>query len=84
MALRGELGWQHQYGDLARGVGLKFNGSDTPFVVNSVSASRDGAVLKASAEVAINSNARLSLGYSGLLSGNYQDNSVNAGFSWNF
>ncbi|MDU3075492.1 MAG: AI-2E family transporter YdiK [Mixta calida] len=84
VALRGELGWQHQYGDLARGVGLKFNGSDTPFVVNSVSASRDGAVLKASAEVAINSNARLSLGYSGLLSGNYQDNSVNAGFSWNF
>ncbi len=84
VALRGELGWQHQYGDLDRGTGLKFNGSSTPFVVNSVSASRDGAVIKASAEVALNQNSHLSLGYSGLLSENYQDNSVNAGFSWNF
>lgn len=84
IALRGELGWQHQYGELDRGTGLKFNGSSAPFVVNSVSASRDGAVIKASAEVALNSNSHLSLGYSGLLSENHQDNSVNAGFSWNF
>ncbi|MNW68835.1 Extracellular serine protease precursor [compost metagenome] len=53
-------------------------------MVNSVSASRDGAVLKASAEVAVNKNATLSLGYGGLLSQNYQDNSVNAGFTWHF
>ena len=84
VALRSELGWQHQYGDLDRGTGLRFNGGSSPFVVNSVSASRDGAVLKASAEVAVNKNATLSLGYGGLLSQNYQDNSVNAGFTWNF
>ncbi|AYO36631.1 autotransporter outer membrane beta-barrel domain-containing protein [Serratia sp. P2ACOL2] len=84
VALRSELGWQHQYGDLARGTGLKFNGGSSPFVVNSVSASRDGAVLKASAEVAVNKNATLSLGYGGLLSQNYQDNSVNASFTWKF
>lgn len=84
VALRGELGWQHQYGDLDRGAGLKFNASNTPFVVNSVSASRDGAVIKASAEVALNQDSHLSLGYSGLLSENHQDNSINAGFSWNF
>ncbi|CAI2538964.1 autotransporter outer membrane beta-barrel domain-containing protein [Serratia proteamaculans] len=84
VALRSELGWQHQYGDLDRGTGLRFNGGNSPFVVNSVSASRDGAVLKASAEVAVNKNATLSLGYGGLLSRNYQDNSVNAGFTWNF
>ncbi|MGO4745661.1 autotransporter outer membrane beta-barrel domain-containing protein [Serratia quinivorans] len=84
VALRSELGWQHQYGDLDRGTGLKFNGGSSPFVVNSVSASRDGAVLKASAEVAVNQNATLSLGYGGLLSQNYQDNSVNAGFTWHF
>ncbi|MFS7239290.1 autotransporter outer membrane beta-barrel domain-containing protein [Serratia proteamaculans] len=84
VALRSELGWQHQYGDLDRGTGLRFNGGNSPFVVNSVSASRDGAVLKASAEVAVNKNATLSLGYGGLLSQNYQDNSVNAGFTWNF
>ncbi|CAI2532944.1 Extracellular serine protease precursor [Serratia liquefaciens] len=84
VALRSELGWQHQYGDLDRGTGLKFNGGNSPFVVNSVSASRDGAVLKASAEVAVNKNTTLSLGYGGLLSQNYQDNSVNAGFTWHF
>jgi subtilase-type serine protease len=84
VALRSELGWQHQYGDLDRGTGLRFNGGTSPFVVNSVSASRDGAVVKASAEVAVNKNATLSLGYGGLLSQNYQDNSVNAGFTWNF
>lgn len=84
VALRGEVGWQHQYGELDRATGLKFRGSSTPFVTNSVSASRDGTVLKASAEVAVNRNAHLSLGYSGLISDNYQDNSVNAGFSWNF
>jgi subtilase-type serine protease len=84
VALRSELGWQHQYGDLDRGTGLRFNGGTSPFVVNSVSASRDGAVLKASAEVAVSNNATLSLGYGGLLSQNYQDNSVNAGFTWKF
>ncbi|QUY51113.1 autotransporter outer membrane beta-barrel domain-containing protein [Serratia plymuthica] len=84
VALRSELGWQHQYGDLDRGTGLRFNGGGSPFVVNSVSASRDGAVLKASAEVAVNKNATLSLGYGGLLSQNHQDNSVNAGFTWHF
>ncbi|KYQ98616.1 autotransporter outer membrane beta-barrel domain-containing protein [Serratia plymuthica] len=84
VALRSELGWQHQYGDLDRGIGLRFNGGSSPFVVNSVSASRDGAVLKASAEVAVNKNATLSLGYGGLLSQNHQDNSVNAGFTWRF
>ncbi|WP_426406342.1 autotransporter outer membrane beta-barrel domain-containing protein [Serratia sp. PAMC26656] len=84
VALRSELGWQHQYGDLDRGTGLRFNGGSSPFVVNSVSASRDGAVLKASAEVAVNKNATLSLGYGGLLSQNHQDNSVNAGFTWHF
>ncbi|OJT42990.1 autotransporter outer membrane beta-barrel domain-containing protein, partial [Serratia plymuthica] len=84
VALRSELGWQHQYGELERGTGLRFNGGSSPFVVNSVSASRDGAVLKASAEVAVNKNATLSLGYGGLLSQNHQDNSVNAGFTWRF
>jgi subtilase-type serine protease len=82
--LRGELGWQHQYGQLDRDTGLMFSNSASQFVVNSVPASRDGAVLKASAEVAINKNATLSLGYGGLLSQNYQDNRVNAGFTWRF
>ncbi len=84
VALRSELGWQHQYGGLERGTGLRFNGGNTPFVVDSVPVSRDGMVLKAGAEVAVNENATLSLGYGGLLSQHHQDNSVNAGFTWRF
>ncbi|MEN4242672.1 autotransporter outer membrane beta-barrel domain-containing protein [Serratia marcescens] len=84
VALRSELGWQHQYGGLERGTGLRFNGGNAPFVVDSVPVSRDGMVLKAGAEVAVNGNATLSLGYGGLLSQNHQDNSVNAGFTWRF
>jgi subtilase-type serine protease len=84
VALRSELGWQHQYGGLDRGTGLRFNGGNAPFVVDSVPVSRDGMVLKAGAEVAVNENATLSLGYGGLLSQNHQDNSVNAGFTWRF
>ncbi|TEW89067.1 autotransporter outer membrane beta-barrel domain-containing protein, partial [Serratia marcescens] len=82
VALRSELGWQHQYGGLERGTGLRFNGGNAPFVVDSVPVSRDGMVLKAGAEVAVNENATLSLGYGGLLSQHHQDNSVNAGFTW--
>ncbi|HHK8237447.1 TPA: autotransporter outer membrane beta-barrel domain-containing protein [Serratia marcescens] len=84
VALRSELGWQHQYGGLERGTGLRFNGGNAPFVVGSVPVSRDGMVLKAGAEVAVNENATLSLGYGGLLSQHHQDNSVNAGFTWRF
>ncbi|MGX9257773.1 autotransporter outer membrane beta-barrel domain-containing protein [Pantoea ananatis] len=84
VALRGELGWQHQYGDLDRGTGLKFENGNSLFVVNSVPASRDSMVLKANAEVKVNKNATLSLGYGGLISPNYQDNSINAGFTWRF
>ena len=47
VALRSELGWQHQYGGLERGTGLRFNGGNAPFVVGSVPVSRDGMVLKA-------------------------------------
>ena len=84
VALRSELGWQHQYGGLERGTGLRFNGGNAPFVVDSVPVSRDGMVLKAGAEVAVNENATLSLSYGGLLSQHHQDNSVNAGFTWRF
>jgi subtilase-type serine protease len=84
VVLRSELGWQHQYGGLERGTGLRFNGGNAPFVVDSVPVSRDGMVLKAGAEVAVNENATLSLGYGGLLSQHHQDNSVNAGFTWRF
>ncbi|MEO9270316.1 autotransporter outer membrane beta-barrel domain-containing protein [Serratia ureilytica] len=84
IALRGELGWQHQYGKLERKMQLMFKRSDAAFDVNSVPVSRDGAVLKAGVDVSVNKNAALSLGYGGQLSSNHQDNSVNAGLIWRF
>lgn len=36
VGLCSELGWQHQYGELDRGTGLRFNGSKASFEVNSV------------------------------------------------
>ncbi|HHT2664584.1 TPA: autotransporter outer membrane beta-barrel domain-containing protein [Citrobacter freundii] len=84
VALRSELGWQHQYGGLAHDTRLRFHGGNASFVVDSVPVSRDGIVLKTGAEVTVNENATLSLGYGGLLSQRHQDNSVNAGFSWRF
>ncbi|SVK52956.1 Extracellular serine protease precursor [Acinetobacter baumannii] len=84
IALRGELGWQHQYGKLERKTQLMFKRSDAAFDVNSVPVSRDGAVLKAGVDVGVNKNAVLSLGYGGQLSSNHQDNSVNAGLTWRF
>lgn len=84
IALRGELGWQHQYGKLERKTQLMFKRSDAAFDVNSVPISRDGAVLKAGVDVLVNKNANLSLGYGGQLSSNHQDNIVNAGLTWRF
>ncbi|MDC9616016.1 autotransporter outer membrane beta-barrel domain-containing protein [Xenorhabdus khoisanae] len=84
IALNGELGWQHQYGERERATGLAFRGSNTTFVTRSVPVSRDGVVLKANAEMSASDNVSFTLGYSGLLSGRHQDNSMNVGFKWQF
>ncbi|EEJ8282788.1 autotransporter outer membrane beta-barrel domain-containing protein [Salmonella enterica] len=84
IAFRSELGWQHLYGSQERGTKLRFTGADAQFNVNTVPVSRDGMVLKAGAEATVNKNITVSMGYSGLLSQNHQDNSVNVGFTWRF
>ncbi|QQZ44773.1 autotransporter domain-containing protein [Pseudomonas sp. SK3(2021)] len=82
--LRGELGWEHQYGELDRESSLKFVGSEAAFAVNSVPASRDGAMVKASAEMAMTKDTQVSLNYTGLLSRQGGGNAVNLGFSFQF
>ena len=84
VALRGELGWQHQLDGRKRDAQLAFRHTDAGFNVGSVPVSRDAAVVKAGVEVSVNENAALSLGYGGQLSKRNQDNSVNAGFNWYF
>lgn len=82
--LQGELGWQHQYGERNRDAGLMFSDPNAAFVVNSVPVSRDGAIVKAGAEVSLGKQATLALSYGGLLSDNHQDHRVNANLSWQF
>lgn len=84
ISLQGELGWQHQYGDQHRATGLILSGGETPFIVNSVPISRNGALLKARAMLAVSKNSLLSIGYSGLLSQNHQDHRIKADFNWQF
>ncbi|WP_440799902.1 autotransporter outer membrane beta-barrel domain-containing protein [Serratia marcescens] len=84
MALRSELGWQHQLGGVARHAALRFEGSDAAFTVDSVPVSRDGAVVKVGTAFTLDRNLQFSLDYGGGLSGRYQDNSLNAGVRWTF
>ncbi|MGJ3355187.1 autotransporter domain-containing protein [Providencia sp. Je.9.19] len=79
--LYGELGWQHQYGDLARGLKFKFLDTDSSFVSQSSSASRNGAIIKAGVDLNINNNSKLSINYSKLASSNYADNNIDAKIS---
>lgn len=84
LKLNGELGWEHQYASSGRAVGLKFNGGDTAFNTHSVSASRNGMVVKTGVNLLVSTRSMLSLGYAGTLSPHYQDNRVNAAFNWSF
>ncbi len=80
----GELGWQHQFGNINRTTQLRFSDSHTTLTLNSVSAARDAAVIKAGTTWGINENTRLSLGYNGVLSGNHKDNGVFLNANWQF
>nr|WP_174505206.1 autotransporter domain-containing protein [Acinetobacter sp. Marseille-Q1620] len=82
--LRGELGWQHYYDDLDRVTRLNFGTDHASFLVKSVPVSRDGMLIKVSSDMVVNKNMQVSLGYEGLVSDHYKDNSVNAHLIWKF
>lgn len=84
LALYSELGWQHQYSQLNNAMGLRFNSAANEFTINSTPFSRESMIFKVGTKLDLSKNANLSLHYSGLLSKNHQDNSINAGLSWHF
>ncbi|MCC8368142.1 autotransporter domain-containing protein [Xenorhabdus sp. PB61.4] len=84
VGMYGELGWQHQFGNVARDSQLSFSNSDVSFTVNSVSAARDAAVIKAGTSLSINENTKLSVGYNGVLSRGHKDNGVFLNANWKF
>ncbi|PHM66098.1 autotransporter [Xenorhabdus sp. KJ12.1] len=84
VGIYGELGWQHQFGNVARDSQLSFSNSDVSFTVNSVSAARDAAVIKAGTSLSVNENTKLSVGYNGVLSRGHKDNGVFLNANWKF
>lgn len=84
IALKGTLGWQHYFSDLNHGAHLAFSNGGTSFNVNAVSFARDGAVVNLSSEISVKNNVSISLGYNGLISNKYKDNSVKANLTWTF
>ncbi|WP_086953115.1 autotransporter domain-containing protein, partial [Xenorhabdus innexi] len=84
VGMYGELGWQHQFGNAERNNTLSFSNSEVSFAVNSVSAARNAAVIKAGTSLGINENTKLSLGYNGVLSSGHKDNGVFFNANWKF
>ncbi|PHM67707.1 autotransporter serine protease [Xenorhabdus sp. KJ12.1] len=84
VGMYGELGWQHQFGNVTRDSQLSFSNSDVSFTVNSVSAARDAAVMKVGTSLSINENTQLSVGYNGILSSSHKDNGVFFNANWKF
>lgn len=82
--LRGELGWEHQFRELDRTKTMKFVGGDTGFEVSSLPASRNGAVVRASAEMNLTKDTVVSLNYTGHVSGQDTGNALNLGVSFQF
>lgn len=84
LGLYGELGWQHQYGDLTREIKLKFPQTGHEFISQSVSAPRDNFTAKIGANVDINNDYKLSFDYNKLKSNHYDNDNINANFSVSF
>lgn len=82
--LYGELGWQHQYGNLARGMKFTFADAEPAFISQGSSAARNGAIIKTGVDLNINNNAKLSINYSKLAAKNYADNNIDARISLMF
>lgn len=84
LGLYGELGWQHQYGDLTREIKLKFPQTGHEFISQSVPAPQDNITAKIGANIDINNDYKLSIDYSKLKSNHYDNNNINAKLSVTF
>lgn len=84
VSLYGELGWLHQYNDVERDLHLRFKGTQPIFIANSVDAAQDAFVVQAGTAIQINKISKVSIGYSGLVAKNQQDNSIDMKVSVSF
>lgn len=78
-SFNGEIGLQNQWGSLDRDLKLRFSSGISEFEVQSISAARSAAVLKANLQYNASDNSVLTFGYNGTWSNKQHDNSVNLG-----
>jgi subtilase-type serine protease len=83
VALTGELGWRHVYGDLSPDTSLSYAGGES-FTVVGTSLPRDAALVKAGLEAHLSPSARLTFHWSGLFSKDEISNSANLALALSF
>ena len=83
VALTGELGWRHVFGDLSPETSLSYAGGQS-FTVNGTSLPRDAALVKAGLEARLSQSARLTFHWSGLFAKDEISNSANLAFALTF
>lgn len=75
--LRGELGWQHAFGDVGPEAALAFAGGSA-FEVVGTPIAENAAILRGSVDMALTPDARVSVGYAGQFGDNASDQSLTA------
>jgi subtilase-type serine protease len=83
VALTGELGWRHAFGDLSPETRLSYAGGES-FTVNGTSLPRDAALVKAGLEAHLSPSTRLTFHWSGLFSKDEISNSANLALALSF
>ncbi|WP_186291825.1 autotransporter domain-containing protein [Ancylobacter moscoviensis] len=83
LTARGMLGWRHAFGDVTPELTFALSG-DIPFSIAGVPIARDAAVVEAGLDIAVGTDARLGIAYSGQLAGNAEDHGIRGNFVLKF
>ena len=75
--LRGELGWQHAFGDIDPMAAVAFGGGQA-FDVAGAPIAKDAAILRGALDMALTDDARVSVGYAGQFGDGASDQSLTA------
>ncbi|MGA0563780.1 autotransporter domain-containing protein [Ancylobacter sp. VNQ12] len=83
MTARGTLGWQHAFGDVTPELTFALSGG-VPFTIAGVPIARDAAVVEAGLDIAVSTDAKLGIAYSGQLAEDAYDHGVRGSFVLRF
>jgi outer membrane autotransporter protein len=81
---RASFAWQHAFGGLRPQQTVTFEDTHQSFLVFGTSIDADMANVDVGLDAKIGDNAKLAIGYEGLLSSRERLNTLHAGLSWNF